>query len=289
MLLPGLVARSLAAVDPRLGAALAVLQWPGGDPALDPIALGRADVVLAYGRSETLSHLAAHRPRHLLRFGPRVSAGLIASEAARTETARQAALQVALFDQQGCLSPQLLLVEETDRAATARFTDDLVRELARLAVTLPRAPLTVDEATLVRRFLERQRWLEQEGADVHVEADPAGRFAVVSDRTAALPASPLHRHVIIVPVASVDAAAMRLTPLDGQLEAIGYAGPERRLGEAAALAASCGAHRLCPLERMQAPPFAWRQSGHGRLRSFLAAADDDPENVRQDRPLTTGA
>jgi hypothetical protein len=56
--------------------------------------------------------------------------------------------------------------------------------------------------------------------------------------------------------------------LAGVVEAVGYAGPASRLAEASGVAARCGAHRLCPLERLQAPPFAWRQSGHARLASI---------------------
>ncbi len=66
----------------------------------------------------------------------------------------------------------------------------------------------------------------------------------------------------------------------GGVEAIGYAGPLDRLAEVSAVAADVAAPRLCPLERLQAPPFAWRQSGHARLGSFtggelLAAARPD--------------
>ena len=267
--LPVLVARSLAAEDARLGAALAVVHWPGGATPLDALVIARADVVLAYGRDATLAGIAAHSPRRLLRFGPRISAGLVAREACDHATAVSTARQVALFDQQGCLSPQLVVIEEADASTTARFAQALADELDRLAVALPRAPLTLAESAIVWRFLEQQRWREQEGAAVRVYGDPSGRFSVVCDRSGTPPASPLHRHVVLVPVATLAAASTVLDRLAGAVEAIGYAGPEHRIAEAAALAAACGAHRLCPFDRMQVPPFAWRQSGHARLASFF--------------------
>jgi len=269
--LPALIAETLASEDPRLGAALAVAHWPGGSALHDSVALGHADLVLAYGREATLDGIAAHRPARLLRFGPRLSAALIAADACDRAIADVAAAEVALFDQQGCLSPQLLVVEDGGAAAIGRFVEALLAALARLAITLPRAPLSLAEAAAAWRFLARQRWRAQEGAAVEVHADPQAQFSVVCDRSGATPASPLNRHVVLVPVPSLRAAAGVLARFEGSVEAVGYAGPERRLDEAAAVAVASGAHRLCPLERMQRPPFAWRQSGHARIASFFAS------------------
>ncbi len=259
----------MANEDPRLGAALAVVHWPGGSEAHERTALASADVVLAYGRPASLDAIAAQRPRRLLRFGPRLSVAVVAAEALDDPaTAVDAALQVALFDQQGCLSPQILIAVGDEPGRSERFAAALAGELGRLAVTLPAAPLALPESAAVARFLDRQRWRAQEGAPVRVFADAEGRFSVVVDRSGTLPPSPLHRHLVVVPVASLAAIEGVLAPLRGLIEAIGYAGDERRTDTVAALAAACGAHRVCPLARMQAPPFAWRQSGHARLACF---------------------
>jgi hypothetical protein len=266
--LPELVARSLVAEDPRLAAGLAVVHWSGGSTAHERIAFSGADLVIAYGRSESLDAVAAYEPRRLLRFGPRMSVAVVAREACTPATAANAAFQIALFDQQGCLSPQLVVVEEGRPAD--HFAAALAAELMRLAETLPAAPLTLAESTAVWRFLERQRWRAQEGASVTVHTDVKSRFSVVCDRSAVIQPSPLHRHVVVVPVASLADACAPLSQFVGLIETLGYAGPERRTSEAAALAERCGAHRLCPLERMQAPPFAWCQGGYARLASFFS-------------------
>lgn len=270
--LPALVAAALAAEDSRLGDAVAIAYWPGGSDTHEAIVGARSSLVLAYGRGDTLDRLAARAPRRLLRFGPRLSVALVSREAGDARTAAVAARQVALFDQQGCLSPQYLVLEEADAGTTTAFLDALAESLRHLAVALPRAPLTLDEAAHVWRFLERVRWRAQEGAAVCVLAGADAAFSVVCDRTGALPASPLNRHLIVVPVGSLVEARTSLVRLDGTVEAVGVAAPPARLADAAAIAAACGAHRLCPLERMQSPPFAWRQSGYPRLRSFLVPA-----------------
>jgi len=273
--LPALVATSIAAADPRFGAALVVAHWPGGSEAHEALVVERSSVVLAYGRAATLERLAARAPRRLLRFGPRLSVALVAREAADAATVAAAAQQAALFDQHGCLSPQYLVLEETDADATAAFVDALAASFRRLAQTMPRAPLTLDEAAHVWRFVERARWRAQEGAAIRVVADGDAGFGVICDRTRALDGSPLQRHLVLLPVDTLADTSTLLAPLVGSVEAVGVAAPAARWPDAAAVAASCGAHRLCPLERMQAPPFAWRQSGHARLASLLVPESRD--------------
>lgn len=265
--LPLLVAASLAEEDRRLGEALAVAHWPGGSDAHEALAVAGSSVVLAYGRDDTLDRLAARAAARLLRFGPRLSIALVCRDAADDRTAAAAARQAALYDQQGCLSPQYLVLEETDGDATTAFVDALATAFRHLERDLPRAPLTLDEVTETWRFLERERWRAQEGAAVRVVAG-AG-FGIVCDRSGTPPASPLNRHLVVLPVPSPAAAEPLLGHLIGLVEAVGVTAPSNRRAEAAAFAAALGAHRLCPLERMQAPPFGWRQSGHPRLASFL--------------------
>jgi len=268
-LLPLLLAETLAAVEPRLGAALAVAHWPGGSDVHQRLAVTRASVVLAYGRDDTMESLASHGPHRMLRFGPHLSVAVVCREAADADVAAVGARQVALFDQQGCLSPQYLVLEERDAQATEAFVAALADALRRLAVELPAAALSLDEATAAWHYLERQRWREQEGHAVRVVADRTARFSIVCDRGDTPPSSPLNRHLAVLPVAALAQAGPRLEAFAGTIDTIGVAAPASRLDEVAALADAAGAHRLCPLERMQAPPFAWRQSGHARIASLL--------------------
>lgn len=268
--LPTLIIESIRSLAPELRRAVAVATWRGGTDDLDGAALAAADVVLAYGRAATLDRIAAQAPRRLLRFGPRISVALVARGAAHRATAAALARQVALYDQQGCLSPQIACVEEESPMATRRFAALVAEELARLELGLPGAPRDLAESAAVWRHVERQRWRAQEGAAVETFGGENGRASVVCDRTADWPMSPLWRHLVMLPVPALATAATLLARLAGSVEAVGYAGPASGLADAAAVAATCGAHRLCPLERMQAPPFAWRQSGHPRLASFTA-------------------
>jgi hypothetical protein len=267
--LPALVVESIAAVAPELQRAVALAPWRGGSEELDAAAIAAANVVLAYGRDETLDRLAALGPARLLRYGHRVSVAVVARTALTPSTARTLARQVALYDQQGCLSPQVACVEDAGREEVDAFAAHVAAALADLERELPRATPTLGESAAVWRFLERHRWRAQEGADVRVHGGARGQGSVVCDRSGAWLPSPTFRHLLMIPVATLAATSGSLAPLFGLVEAVGYAGPMDRLAEIAALAATNGVHRLCPLDRMQAPPFAWAQSGHSRLASLL--------------------
>ena len=273
--LPGIFVESVNAVAPELGRAVAVTPWRGGTADLDTVAVDEADLVLAYGRDDTLDRLALRQPRRFVRYGERLSVALVGRSARTPATAAALARQVALFDQQGCLSPQVACVEETSQAETDRFAALVADELAELEQRLPRATPTLAESAATWRFLERERWRAQEGDPVTVHGGHAGAGSVVCVRGGAWPMSPTFRHLILLPVSTLRAAAATLQRVAGMVEAVGYAGPATELGDAAEVAAAVGAHRLCPLERMQAPPFAWRQSGHARLGSILGHVGGD--------------
>src|SRR6185369_12382213 len=175
----------------------------GGSDVQQRLAVTRASVVLAYGRDDTMESLASHGPHRMLRFGPHLSVAVVCREAADADVAAVAARQVALFDQQGCLSPQYLVLEERDAQATEAFVAALADALRRLAVELPAAALSLDEATAAWHYLERQRWREQEGHAVRVVADRTARFSIVCDRGDTPPSSPLNRHLVVLPVAAL--------------------------------------------------------------------------------------
>lgn len=267
--LPGIVVESINTVAPDLGRAVAVTPWRGGTADLDTVAVDEADLVLAYGRDETLDRLALRQPRRFVRYGERLSVALVGRTARTVATAAALARQVALFDQQGCLSPQVACVEETSPEDADRFAALVAAELAELEHRLPRATPTLAESAATWRFLERQRWHAQEGEPVTVHGGHAGAGSVVCARSDAWPMSPTFRHLIVVPIPSLRDAVGALQRVAGSVEAVGYAGPAAELGDAAEVAAAVRAHRLCPLERLQAPPFAWRQSGHARLGSIV--------------------
>src|SRR5262249_28279493 len=113
-LLPALFAESLAEMDPDLGDCIAVVWWPGGDQTIEKPVFSRSDCVIAAGSDETIRAVQQRVKSRFIGYGHRLSFGFIGKEALTDAkaVARRAALDVAMYDQQGCLSPHLFYVEQ---------------------------------------------------------------------------------------------------------------------------------------------------------------------------------
>jgi hypothetical protein len=107
-----LFARLLAEVEPRWADCFAVVWWPSGD-AHQRTAFELADVVLAYGGNAALQAMQTHVPvtTRFLPHGHKLSFGMVSAAALSVHkgpgVARQAARDVARYDQQGCYSPHV--------------------------------------------------------------------------------------------------------------------------------------------------------------------------------------
>ncbi len=132
--------------------------------------LDRADALLAFGTDEAMAELDR-------RFaGPKSLHGHRLSVALWHEQAQVSALamDVALHDGAGCLSPTVVFAE-----APGALAPLLARELAELAERTPRGPLAPAEGPLWRRRtgLARVTGTCLEGPDWAVCVLPRGRFA----------------------------------------------------------------------------------------------------------------
>jgi hypothetical protein len=267
---PGLFIASLAARDPDLAACLAAPYWPGGERACEDIALAAADLVVAAGDDATIADLARRARGRFSGHGHRISFALVTGAmAADPACAAALALDTAIWDQRGCLSPQLCFVE-ADRDAATTFAARVADELARLAVALPPARLSLGDRLLIRRFRDESEWARFDGerAAVFAPADEAAGTVVVEPRAAFRP-SPLGRSLRVMPIASCDALDGLLAPLRGVLEGAGLAAEPERWSPLAARLQAAGVHLVSRLGAMQRPPLGWRQGGRARLGDWL--------------------
>jgi hypothetical protein len=267
-----LFARTLAQVDPALGDCLAVVTWPGGYTALEDAAFSRADFVIASGSDASL---AAIRPRvqgRFIGYGHKVSFGVIGRKALinAQRLAQLAAYDVALFDQQGCLSPQLIYVEEGGAATAKEFAGLLAQSLAQWQQELPRGRIPPEASLAIRRARDEAEWQALAGKDVELHASPSGTaWTVIYDADPIFIPSPLYRTVRVKPLTALTQLVALLAPWQEHLEAVGAAvksdgrpGGEEILG-------SLGVSRICPIGTMQTPPLNWRHGGRPRIADLL--------------------
>lgn len=267
-----ILARAIAATDPDLAEALEIVSFPGADAGRMQ-ALLDADCVVATGSDETIASLAGRvtPPRRFVGYGHRVSAALLGRAAligpGLAEAARGLALDVALWDQLGCLSPVSVFVEGDAHAAA----EAIASELAALATLLPRGHVPREAAVAFAHARGEAEMRAAAGQDVTLYGD--ARWAVVRETDARPRPCPLHRFLRVHPVSGERALLEALRPLAPHLAGVAVAGFGSATAGLVAALAALGASRICAPGRLQAPPLAWHHDGQGVLLPLARITD----------------
>lgn len=204
--------------------------------ALDP---APGDHVWAYAADESLAAIAASLPTgvvyHAHGFG--YGAALLDSAACQDgEAARRLALDTALFDQRGCLSPRFAVVH-APLDDTLAFARSLAAALDDWQTLLPRGDLEHTELEAMVRFRETMTYASEccLGSD-------AGNVAVLRDPEQ-FPLPPVGRNLLL------------LSTSDWRAPLVANAAQLTQLGIAGSFAPLPGHVRTAPLGHMQRPPF----------------------------------
>lgn len=278
--LAGWFARTLAEVEPRLAEVIAILWWPGEDAAPSRALAQASDVLIVYGGDAALQawHMHAPASTRLVAHGHRVSAALVAREVLDTRqaqaAARQAALDVARWDQQGCYSPQMLYVEAGGQVAPRDFAALLAGELAAMAHRFTRRALTLGQAQAFARW--RQTLSRQGLTDdsVHLLGTPEAPWGVayLADAGRA-PQCALNRSICVIAVPSLDAAVSALAPLGSVLQTVALAAPPARLFALSGELGAVGVTRICALGQAALPEVGWHPDGRFSLLDLVRMVD----------------
>jgi len=268
---PALFARSLAEVDPRLGECVAVVWWRGGDEALEEVAFSRSDLVIAYGSEETMKSVKARVPGRFVGHGHKLSFGVIGREALSSveELAEQAAYDVSLFDQQGCLSPHLFYVEEGGLVSPGAFARVLAAAMEALHRQLPKGRTFPDEAAAITALRGSYEFRAIAGEDVALYQGEGTAWTVLYEQDPTFIPSCLGRTIRVKPVKDALDMLPLVTPFRRYLSAVGIALPSERLPRLADELGQLGVTRICPIGRMQHPGAGWHHDGRFQILDLL--------------------
>ena len=271
LLLPVLFAQSLYEVAPDLACNLAVMTWESHAVEITQTAFRRADLVIVYGSDETIEKIREKVPptTRAIYHGHKLSLGIIAREAIHSRLSEQAAMDIALYDQRGCLSPHLYYVEEGGAASPIEFAQWLAQSLYVASYQLPKGPTSPAEAAQIQQLrgalpLKGGRvFPSPKGLDWTVLYDPDPSFSI----------SPLARTIWIKPVQDLAQIPTYLEPVRSYLQAAGMAVPPERQPQIVPSLAQMGVNRICPIGKMQKPPMTWHHDGRFRLLNILRFVD----------------
>jgi hypothetical protein len=242
---------ALRETDVQLADALGVITFAADDDeALSGALLEQADAVSVYGSDATLNVIRSSLSATVsfMGHGHGLGAALVGGralvdESGALEVARALALDIAAYDQRGCLSPHVIWVERGARVSSQEFAERVFQELAALSVRMPRGPLSAPDASAQLHWRGvgtlRGELFEGEG------------FSVAYEEDGALRVSPGQRNVQVIAIDRIDQAADKLAPLGVHLKCLGLAGVDAQ--SLASKLAPRLAPRLCPIGTMQTP------------------------------------
>ncbi|MGE5673635.1 MAG: acyl-CoA reductase [Mycobacterium leprae] len=266
-----LFARSVAEVDELLGRCLAVAYWP--HEAREPYR--RAGAVLAYGSDESIAAIRSLVPEgvRFLGHGHKISFAVVDRAAATAETARRLALDVAMYDQQGCVSPHMAFVERGGPLSPQAFAQTCAEALAELEQQMPRGPLTQAEAMALRAVRDEAEF----AADAFFGSPGSLAWAVIHSEQPDFMPSPLNR---VLRTYAIDGTADVLTvvaPWSSLLQTVAFAGPDEQAVALGNGLATLGASRICPIGWAQQPGPLWRHDGRPTAGDLVRWTDMELE------------
>ncbi len=274
-LFPHLFAESLARVDAEVAAAHLVADWRGGEQDIEAVAFSRPDVVTAFGSDTALAQIAARVRGKFIGHGHKISFAVIDAPTLRDASMRlraadALAYDMSLWDQLGCLSPQLCYVEGGDRSALEIFLEELAKCLTYWARELPPRHREFADHAAIQRFRQDAEWAEHSpGLPSLVQSLGTTDWTITVEPNATFLPTCLYRAVRLKVVPDFRVLPEVLQPHRSLLEAAGLAVDEWQTEAMTRLLRHSGVPRICPLGTMQLPGLEWHQGGRRRVSDWL--------------------
>ncbi len=259
-----IVAAQFEGLGPPIAGALRAMRWSGGDPDFESKVFPQVQHIVVFGDDATVEDVKRRAPHGttLKGYGSAYSVGFVSSQNDMGAAADAAALDVALFDQRGCLSPQTIYVEG-DEARAILFSHALAGALGRVGLALPRARPGEAEKAAVAEFVRRLRVRALPPKTHALETVLIGpdiggvpEYVVGAEPYSSPVCAGFGRIVVVKPCRDAAQAAGAAKTLGRRLDSVGIAGQIAQASRAAL--GDSGATRICTLGEMQRPPFGYR-------------------------------
>ena len=265
-----LLEAALATSDLELARAYRVVTFGSVHEELTAALFEQADAVSVYGSDAAVNAIRAQVGATMSFIGHGhglgaafVARGALEHEEQARDAARRLALDVAAYDQRGCLSPHVAWAERGAAVSPERFAELLFSELSTLSTSLPRGSLPRGSAAAQISWRGvsaiRGNLLEGDG------------FSVAYEENGPLRVSPGYRNIQVIALASLVELPAKLAPLGVHLKCLGVAGFSPAL--LLPLLPARVAPRLCPLGQMQLPPADALQDGLPAWEGLLRWVD----------------
>ena len=235
--------------------------------------LAQAEAVIVYGSDETIAHFRelVSPAQIFVGHGHKASLGIVWVDP-QFASCDGAARDASLFDQQGCLSPQVFYVREAHPGFARAYAEKLSSAMDHFNRSHPRGPLTVEEKAAISNLRAAYRF--RAANDLRVALWEGGGnmdWTVVYEEDFWFPASPLNRVIFVKPLPEDFANA--IGPAAAHVGAVGLFPCTEELADRFT---KLRPSRFCPIGRMQDPLWTWHNGGIPRLASLVKWVDFEP-------------
>ncbi len=236
-------------------------------------ALRVADLVILYGSNQTIEALHPQIPpeTRVIVHGPKVSLGIVAREEISRQVADNAAWDIALYDQVGCLSPHVYYVEQGGDNPPIDFARWVGEALEK--ILLPAGKVTPSAGSAIQQL---RGTIPLKGGTVFASTQGLD-WTVLYDPNPVFASSPLSRTIWIKPIKVLSDIGAYLEPIAPYLQAVGVAVPPTRMEGLINQLGLLGANRVCSIGQMQNPPLTWHHDGRFRILDLLRFVDWEGE------------
>ncbi|MED4224470.1 acyl-CoA reductase [Neobacillus cucumis] len=279
-LFPVLFVQSLAEVDEKLADSVAILPWKGGTAELEEPAIQSSEAVIVYGSQETVEKVRSQVPagKKFLSYGHKISFAMIGREALSPDqyftTIHNLAKDISVYDQQSCLTPQSVYVEEGGAINPVQVAEMLAAELERYNLKHPRGKVSNEEAMAIHKFRNRYQLQAFDNDNISLYTSTGNTsWTVVFHDEAGFEGSPLNRSVHVYAVARLEDSLSSIKPFRSFLQSCGLALSPHRLFKMADLLGSIGVNRICSIGSMNHAKSGWHHDGGFNLIDLVKITD----------------
>ena len=278
----GLYIDTLIELDPIIGNGMAAVWFAGGTVDCERALFEQADHVIAYGGDRSLNALSKLLPTNTNKtfHGHRMGIGMVCLDDVTAEErralARDIAYDVAVFDGQACLAPQVYFFETTDHTRALELTSMIGAELELMGQWLPRRRLSLRAAAARKQITDH--WEVEAACDGDCDLLPAHigdvpEWAALVTRGEYRPREVGDRLIHIHVVNNLDDVVPTMKPVARYLQNVAIFAPRQRRQKLAAAFSSLGASRITRPGLMPTPSMMWHHDGRSCLSDLVRWSD----------------
>ncbi|MCD4782926.1 MAG: AMP-binding protein [Candidatus Eremiobacteraeota bacterium] len=252
---PFLFAKSLQEIDEGkyLCNSFSILQYSGGDEDIEREMKKFCDGIVVIGGEEAVKSYRRDLPlgTKLIEYGPKYSFSIITAEGFNEtdeeEIYKRCAVDVAMWEQKACSSPQTIYVE---KSVIGRFMEGFPRYMELVGDKLPRGDISFDERVEILRARELAKADEAEGVAALHQSPQSTRWTVIYEDSPEFKLSPLNRTIYVKPFASWAEILRETVMLKDYLQSVGILSTSSQLKLLSKALARLGVSRITRIGTM---------------------------------------